>query len=328
MLYLHAFQSLIWNIVATYRWAKHGGKAVEGDLVRETSPPAPHNPAPAAATAADAHVASIDADGEPILAPAAHDRAGTTEPRIGAVRPITAEDAASDRFSIVDVLLPLPGRHTTFPPNLRDFFVATMREETHGGLDAAKLPAKVAGMNVGGDYRALVARPGAEWDVRVVAYDAIERQVAWTDWDRLAAEGKMQEGRGDGKEMAEASGGGASVEATGERKGGAEGDVMQHGAVVQDTDGKAATTTGEVGSDEKQKVGSKMPAVPKGEFDEKGLPVAGQVLAGEVGGENESDLKLAAVVRFQLGAGTYATMALREMSKGGIRMYEPAHGRF
>jgi tRNA pseudouridine13 synthase len=41
--------------------------------------------------------------------------------------------------------------------------------------------------------------------------------------------------------------------------------------------------------------------------------------------EGESDKKLAAVLTFQLGSSQYATMALRELSKGGIESYRPEY---
>ena len=274
MLYLHAYQSHIWNIVATHRWNSHSDRVVEGDLVFDASSHAKPN-ASTQPPQSDPSMGNVDADGEVVLAPAAHDRAAPTQDRVGYVRPLSAEDAASGNYSIFDVVLPLPGRQMTYPPNLVDFYVNTMREERFGGLGLHEMPTKIQGINIGGGYRALLARPGADWDARVVAYEDEDRQLVMTDKDRLLKEGKLE--------------------------------------APKPKDGEEGP--------------AKWPMKLVGDFDDKGLPCAGQTpLAGE--SESKSaQVKLAAVVRMQLGAGTYATMALREMSKGGIRMYEPAHGR-
>ena len=270
MLYLHAFQSHIWNIVATHRWNLHGDRVVEGDLVLENSSGTESN-APAKQPRSGLATAHVDADGEVIMAPAAHDRAAPTQDRGGYVRPLSADDIASNKYSIFDVILPLPGQQMTYPPNLMDFYARTMREERFGGLDLHTLPARVQGISIGGGYRALLARPSADWDARVVAYDGEDRQLVMTDKDRLIKEGKLEAPKP--KEGVE--------------------------------------------------VPKNWPVELEGEFDDKGLPIPGPWMRTSKLESDSTDFRLAAVLRMQLGSGTYATMALRELSKGGIRMYEP-----
>ncbi|CAI4217855.1 unnamed protein product [Parascedosporium putredinis] len=94
-LYLHAYQSYVWNHAASKRWALYGDKVVEGDLVASTPGDDRGDPEPEA---------------EPV------DPEDDDEVAISA-RPLTAQEAASGAFSIFDVVLPSAGTSTLLPAN-------------------------------------------------------------------------------------------------------------------------------------------------------------------------------------------------------------------
>ena len=122
-MYVHSFQSLIWNQVATRRLELLGPQVVPGDLVL-------------AATAADAAAvtpaedvaeeAAVDAAAEePTLEePAAHET-GNMAPAAWAPvakQPLPVVVAVTEetmgRYKLTDVVLPLPGYEVQYPPNL------------------------------------------------------------------------------------------------------------------------------------------------------------------------------------------------------------------
>ena len=266
MLYLHAYQSIIWNLAATERWSAHGAQVVEGDLIIDPTSRPVGEPSASETSPSDLPLESVDADGELIVTPAMHDRAPPKERRFDHACALTADEAASGAYSIFDVVLPMPGQHIKYPPNLEDFYVRTMRQERFGGLDAHNMPTVRQGLSLAGIYRTLLARPGSDWDARVVTYrPKEERQLVLTDRDRLVRQANLEVVAGPGPESA--------------------------------------------------------PNL-SGTFDDKGLPQSGQFLAQKELLIEMDEPKLAAVIRMQLGAGTYATMALREMSKGGIEVYD------
>ena len=107
-LLVHAYQSLLWNKMATERLALGTEGAIEGDLVLvdagaaddgegddETPPDTPS-----------------EAGGTPVAATAAGSKPLRPWPP---VRHVTAQEAAAGTFSMKDVVLPIPGAETAFP---------------------------------------------------------------------------------------------------------------------------------------------------------------------------------------------------------------------
>ncbi|CAN0520914.1 unnamed protein product, partial [Ectocarpus sp. 12 AP-2014] len=126
LMYLHAFQSLLWNLAASERIKLYGrDAAVEGDLVFPRDSPAAAieddatlvDPAIGAA-AVDA--AEEDGDGEDEggegQQPEAK-RAKTAETSLPPVHVVTKEDVEEGTFRLTDVVLPMPGSGVTYPTN-------------------------------------------------------------------------------------------------------------------------------------------------------------------------------------------------------------------
>jgi tRNA pseudouridine13 synthase len=224
LMYIHAYQSLVWNHAASERWRLYGDKVVEGDLVIINK----HEEQPAEE--------AVDADGEVIIAPQAEDSATAVDDAFTRARPLSAEEAASGKYTIFDIVLPTPGFDVVYPPNqMTEFYKRFMASEQGGGLDPFDMRRKQRDMGPSGSYRTLLSRPGAAYSCQVKAYSQDDQQLVETDLERLKR-------------------------------------------------GKDAN--------DEQKV--------------------------------ESGDKIAAVLKFQLGSGQYATMALRELMKiGGVKEFKP-----
>ncbi|KAF1986851.1 tRNA pseudouridine synthase D [Aulographum hederae CBS 113979] len=179
LMYVHAYQSLVWNVVAGKRWNTFGSKVVEGDLVLVNE----HKDKEGGVDADDD--AEVDQDGEVIIRPAVDDRAGNADD-FDRARPLSKKEAESAKYNIFDVVLPLPGFDVVYPGNeIGDFYKEYMGSEEGGGLDPYNMRRKQKDWSLSGGYRKLIARPGpgVEADVRV--YRGPEEQLVETDLERM-----------------------------------------------------------------------------------------------------------------------------------------------
>ncbi|PWY95303.1 tRNA pseudouridine synthase D [Aspergillus sclerotioniger CBS 115572] len=236
LMYVHAYQSLVWNFAAGERWRLYGDKVVEGDLVLVHE----HTHKEASANEAAAAAGEVDADGEVIITPQAGDNAYVSE-GIARARALTAEEAASGKYSIFDVVLTMPGYDVLYPANkMTDFYKEFMASPQGGGLDPFDMRRKWREVSLTGSYRKLLNRPGPDYSVDVSVYTQDDEQFVQTDLEKL----------------------------------------------------KGKTET---------------PA--------------------EAQSSSDAQDKVAIVLKFQLGSSQYATMALRELSRGKVKAYQPDFGK-
>jgi len=176
LMYVHAYQSLVWNTVAGRRWELFGDKVTEGDLVIVDEDK-------------DADGAEeFDELGEVIVRPKGEDRA-TTEGDYTRARPLSKEEAESGRWTIFDIVLPLPGWDVVYPLNkVGEFYKEFMGSEKGGGLDPNDMRRKQKDFSLSGGYRKILARPepGLTWEVRT--YFGVNEQLVSTDLERLLEE--------------------------------------------------------------------------------------------------------------------------------------------
>ncbi|KAK4631860.1 Multisubstrate pseudouridine synthase 7 [Fulvia fulva] len=244
LMYVHAYQSFVWNTIVGKRWELFGNSVVEGDLVVVgEKEKAEGKPATAPATKQE-----VDENGEPIIHPSAstggYTETTTTEiddPYVRA-RPLSKEEAESGRFSVFDLVLPLPGYDVIYPTNsIGTLYSTFMASDEGGAIDPHNMRRGWKDISLSGGYRKVMSRPLGD-GVKVVdvkAYAADNAQMVQTDLEKLE---------------------GSGVEAT---------------KVEESGDGKA-----------------------------------------------EKD-KIAVVLKMRLGSSQYATMALRELTKGGATGYTP-----
>ncbi|GKT47922.1 multisubstrate pseudouridine synthase 7 [Colletotrichum spaethianum] len=254
-MYLHAYQSYVWNHAASHRWRLYGEKVVEGDLVLvDDSKPQTD----------DAETTHDDDDAE-----------------FSDARPLTAEEAASGKYTIHDIVLPSPGHAVVYPTNaVGEFYTTFMRD--NGGLDPAKMIRRHREFSLRGDYRKVVVRFLAEPGFEVRAYEDDNEQMHPTDMDRIRA-ARNGAGKKRGRDEGE--------EADGESK-------------------KAKTETAPedgANGDEKMEDTPQAEDKPGAEAEAKTEDAAAESIP------TAEKTKTAVVVRFQLPKSAYATVALREL---------------
>ena len=186
LMYVHAYQSLVWNVMAGIRWKEYGSSVVEGDLVlvREH----PEN--------ADirANPAAVDADGELAVEPDDEDCATNADDVFERARALSKEEAASRRYTIFDIVLPTPGYDILYPANtMAEHYKYFMASERGGGLDPHDMRRSWKDTSLSGSYRKLLARPMGKVTFEVKSYTGDNEQFAETDLDKFAKEGKYNE---------------------------------------------------------------------------------------------------------------------------------------
>jgi tRNA pseudouridine13 synthase len=160
MMYIHAYQSYVWNFVATRRWAKFGSKVIEGDLVFVKEALIPTGP---------------KADMNPY---AQNDEDCKT------VRPLTAEDIASGNYTIDDIVLPLPGYDVVYPANeIGDYYREFMGRPENGSLDPDNMRRQQRDFSLSGAYRYLIGHFLGEPEFAVLPYRDDTQQLWPTDLD-------------------------------------------------------------------------------------------------------------------------------------------------
>jgi tRNA pseudouridine13 synthase len=174
LMYVHAYQSLVWNTVAGRRWENYGSKVIEGDLViigdKREGRKAEEE---------------VDEDGEAIVRPSAADSAAK-DGDFTRARPLTKAEAESGKFDIFDVVLPLPGWDVVYPKNeIGDFYKEFMGSEQGGGLDPYDMRRKWKDYSLSGGYRKLLSRPADGMTFEVRGYDEENDQLVETDLERL-----------------------------------------------------------------------------------------------------------------------------------------------
>ncbi|KAH7170399.1 pseudouridine synthase [Dactylonectria macrodidyma] len=256
-MYLHAYQSYIWNHAASKRWELHGKTIVAGDLV-------------IAQTSSTPLVSGQDQDGDDIVNPVDDDADATVR-----ARPLTAEEAASGRFSIYDVVLPTPGYDVVYPENeIGAFYETFMGSDDNGGLDPHKMRRMRREFSLPGRYRKIMNRFLAPPSVEVRAYADDTEQMHPTDLDLIKAVAKRN-GNGSKRRREDGNDGQDAKKAK------VEGDDAPAGVDVEMASASAETV---VAAEEKATV----------------------THASEAN-------KVAVIVKFQLGRSAYATVALRDL---------------
>lgn len=184
-LYLHAYQSYVWNHAVSHRWAKYGSKVIPGDLVLVTSEKAP--------------VGNIGEEGEATM---------SDEPQFQRARHLTEAEVQSGKYTIFDLVLPCPGYDVLYPDNdTGEFYVEFMSRPENGRLNPHQMRRAKKDFSLSGAYRHIVGRfiGQPKWEVRTYTDD--NEQMRPTDAnliDQRKAELKVQEITQDPEKLAAA----------------------------------------------------------------------------------------------------------------------------
>jgi tRNA pseudouridine13 synthase len=163
MMYVHAYQSYVWNFVATRRWSKYGAKVIEGDLVLVTGSRRRDR-------ADDDEFNPYDDNDDDNIYAQAH--------------ALTAADVASGKYTIFDVVLPTPGYDVSYPRNeIGEYYVEFMGKPENGSLSPFEMRRKQREFSLSGNYRPLIGRLIGSPQYAVRAYRDDTEQMYPTDFD-------------------------------------------------------------------------------------------------------------------------------------------------
>jgi tRNA pseudouridine13 synthase len=146
-MYVHAYQSYVWNVVASTRMRLSSTDVLEGDLVLVNSTD----------LSVEQDLVDPDAGGEFSLPESDKEDIG--------LRILTADDIASGTYTIRDIVLPTPGYDVTYPrrEELRQAYVDTM---SVNGLDPFNMRRVVREVSMVGHYRRVVYQPeDVQWEI-------------------------------------------------------------------------------------------------------------------------------------------------------------------
>ncbi|KAG2141802.1 tRNA pseudouridine synthase D [Suillus bovinus] len=183
LMYVHAYQSYVWNAIVSERIRIHGpDKAVPGDLVFESEP---------ATKGGSEENDEMEVDDE-----AGNEKQATTEGKgmssrerkkaskaayiAPSIKILTEEDA--HRYSIFDVIMPLPGRDVDYPGGtLGERYREFLRLD---GLDPDNFIRKQKEYTLNGSYRKIIQVPkDLSWSI--LRYTDPDVPLAQADEDKL-----------------------------------------------------------------------------------------------------------------------------------------------
>ncbi|AOA64167.1 Pseudouridine synthase [Komagataella phaffii CBS 7435] len=181
IMYGHAYQSFIWNSVASKRIELFGLNVVEGDLVLltqdETDEDLKHQ--------ANDQFSDENDEGE---------TEDIKKSEYVQAKVVTKQEIESKKYSIFDVVLPTPGFDVIYPSNeiLRQVYIDLMAKD---GLDPFLMSRRVREFSYAGTYRRLLGTVnGLEYYVR--HYSDNNESLVRTDLELLKLSGTLNQAEG------------------------------------------------------------------------------------------------------------------------------------
>lgn len=171
LLYLHSFQSLVWNKIVSRRINKFGLKPIVGDLVLLSEAELPP---------AEVDELERPTEEEP-------ETENTPPPRLE-VKILTENDLSA--YTIYDIVLPLPGYDITYPDNEVKSWYKEILEENGLTLELSKQ--KVKTYNLSGTYRKILAQvKNVSWKTK--KYNHPNDVLIRSDYEELNGDAEPQE---------------------------------------------------------------------------------------------------------------------------------------
>lgn len=168
-MYVHAYQSYVWNTIASKRIELFGLKLVEGDLVIDDS--------------TNNKIEDGDEDFDEDLREAEFIRA----------KALTQTDIDSGKYSMSDIVLPTPGFDVLYPNNeeLKNLYVELMKKDN---MDPFDMRRKVRDFSMAGSYRHVIQKP-KELEYKIIHYTEPTQQLVNTDLEMLNNKRAMESGQ-------------------------------------------------------------------------------------------------------------------------------------
>ncbi|KAF6211438.1 hypothetical protein GE061_011950 [Apolygus lucorum] len=181
LLYLHAYQSYVWNKVVSRRIREFGLKPIAGDLVIVEEAPGENN-APENGSSKEGNEEKNDVDdGESDNESDVGESPEATEKiRIDKVRKLTEEELENTPLS--QVVYPMPGNDVEFPGNVTEKWYYEVMEEDGITMDTFINSKKTFSMY--GKYRKVLTQvQDLEW--KIVQYTNTEADLILSDLDKM-----------------------------------------------------------------------------------------------------------------------------------------------
>ncbi|XP_066364846.1 multisubstrate pseudouridine synthase 7-like isoform X1 [Miscanthus floridulus] len=178
MMYVHSYQSYLWNHAASMRVEKYGiSQVVEGDLVYNKECPPEESTSVNILETDDGHTNSIEID----LCSEAR-----PEESIQSVKIVDSGDLLKGIYTFDDVVLPLPGSQALFPGNeVAEIYHEMARKDGISLTENAHGVKEFSITSMKGGYRRVFQRPIAfEWELMTYTDDS--SSLAETDLDVLS----------------------------------------------------------------------------------------------------------------------------------------------
>lgn len=161
LMYVHAYQSYIWNTLVSHRMRKHGLQLVSGDLV------IPRN-----------STTLIEEN----------DLEQTTVERTK-ITPVLIDSSNIGDYSIYDIVLPKPGYDVIYPGGDMEVMYKDLMKKD--GIDYQNMKTKYKDFSLSGDYRHMIVKPtDVTW--KLFRYDDVSIPIALSDWDKINNEPEPQ----------------------------------------------------------------------------------------------------------------------------------------
>ena len=161
MMYVHAYQSYLWNSAVSERMRLYGcEKPVIGDMVYRST--------------------TNNVDSVKVPTGKITKESAVTLSKVAKVKVLAEEDL--DKYTIHDIVLPLPGYNIVYPGGEIGILYKTMMQADR--LDPDDMFRKQKEFSLGGAYRKILTKPNdLTWEM--IQYTDIDEQLLQTDEDSL-----------------------------------------------------------------------------------------------------------------------------------------------
>lgn len=189
-MYVHSYQSLIWNKVVTYRLKKHGFKVIPGDLILD--PTITDNSLDLLLTTDEVDDNSIDDKSTDLNRNNNNNiRKAPIEEIESQLKLATIEDVS--KYSIFDVVLPIVGSRTKLPDNDVGHEIERLLKEDELTLSSFKKNERL--FISFGSYRKIMVKPkNVKWSLK--QYSHPQQNLVDTDIDLLIKDMKLKDAEG------------------------------------------------------------------------------------------------------------------------------------
>ncbi|CAN1285446.1 Pseudouridylate synthase 7 homolog [Linum perenne] len=180
MMYVHSYQSYLWNHAASMRFQKYGTQVVLGDLVY---PKDDVKEKETVIATSEIEVEPEDVDNCSYLDEAS--AVELPEKKNFFVKAVTAEDISAGNYAIDDIVLPMPGSRTIFPANdISEVYHELAKKDGINLTESVHNVKEFSITSMTGSYRQVFQKP-RDFEWQLLTYTDCNAPLAETDMDSI-----------------------------------------------------------------------------------------------------------------------------------------------